>query len=158
MRRGTALVLLLLMILAMIVPAAAEETEYYVLCTPSGEVNVRQHARIRSEIVSAVSFGRKLIADGDERNGFIHVVELASESGEGWIAAGYMVKDQPTACDRTAIVRSNARVACRKYIGGKVKKWLRNGDAVRVYAVSNEWCVTEFGYVKTEFLEMENAE
>lgn len=128
--------------------------EYYVLCKPGGEVNVRQAPKVKSQIVGCVFFADKIKTDGKEKNDFVHVIDLAAEENSGWIYKGLLVSDQPIASSGTCMVYNAGRVACRKYAStkSKVKKWLQDGSVVNVYAISEEWCVTDCGYIKTEFL------
>ena len=142
----------LLIVLMVAGAGMAVADEYYVICRPGAEVNVRERAKLKSPIVACVFFGDKLTSDGKESNGFIHVTGLPAESAEGWIYAGLLVKDQPLAVGGTCQVCNAGRVACRKYADGKVQKWLEDGSNVTLYAVSKDWCVTNYGYIKTEFL------
>ena len=126
--------------------------EYYVLCRPGAEVNVRELAKLKSPIVACVFFGQKVETDGQEKNGFVHAVGLSAETDSGWIYKGLLTKDEPISATGSAQVFGADRVACRKYADGKVKRWLTDGQNVKLYAISGEWCVTEYGYVKTAFL------
>lgn len=126
--------------------------DYYVLCRPGGEINVREKPKLKSGIVGVYNFGDKVTSDGKEKNGFVHVVDVPAEVSEGWIYGGLLVKDEPIASPGNAMVFGDGRVACRKYAGGKVVRWLEEESVVKIYAISEEWCVTEYGYVRTEFL------
>ena len=134
--------------------AFADEDEYYIICKPSGEVNVREMPKRRSRIIACVFFGQKMKSDGKEENGFIHVIDLNAEVNEGWIYKGLLIKDQPIVDEGKAQIFKAKRVACRKYADcdSEVKKWLFAGENVKILAISEEWCVTENGYIKTEFL------
>lgn len=131
----------------------AKADEYYVLCRPSGEVNIRAKPKLKSEIVATVFFGDRLTADG-EQNGFVHVTGLAAETDSGWIYKGLLINDRPIASEGHAQVFKAEKVVCRKYASrdSKAVKRLEEGTNVKVYAISDEWCVTEFGYIMTEFL------
>ena len=50
-------------------------------------------------------------------------------------------------------VRSDGRVAVRKWVGGKVSGWLKDGETVFVRWMGGGWAVTARGYVMTDFLE-----
>lgn len=124
---------------------------YYVLCTPDAEVNIRARPKLKSEIVACTFFGSLVETDGKEVNGWIHVTDISGEVSEGWIYKGLLVEDEPVASPGRAQV-FGGRVACRKYMDGKVTRWLEEGSGVEIYAISEEWCVTEYGYIRTEFL------
>lgn len=145
------IVFLVTMAMMVIMADYASAEEYYVLCTPEAEVNIRERPKLKSPIVACYFFGDKVITDGKEENGFVHVVDIRGEVSEGWIYKGLLVEDRPVASPGRAQV-FGGRVACRKYADGKIQKWLEDGSGVMIYAVSEVWCVTEYGYIKTEFL------
>ena len=140
--------------LAVLITANSLADEYYVLCSPRSEVNVRLHPK-KSEIIACVVFGKKVESNRKRQNGYIHVEGLAAETTSGWIYSGYLIDDEPVQCDLKARIVSNGRVACRKCVAGKVIRWLQNGSEVEIYAVSEEWCVTDKGYIKREFIEIQ---
>lgn len=132
----------------------ARAEDYYVLCKPAGEVNIREKPKLKSAVVATVFFADRLTSDGKKKNGFIHITGLNAETDSGWIYGGLLVKDEPIASQGSAQVFKAEKVACRKYADrkSKVMKRLNAGENVRVYAISEEWCVTEYGYIMTEFL------
>ena len=151
-----AIVLIVLTVIAVIgilsVYEYAFADEYYVLCRPGAEVNVREKAKLKSAIVGCVFFADRIETDGKEENGFVHVVNLSAETDSGWIYKGLLSEDRPIATSGKAQVFGAERVACRKYAGGKLKRWAYEGENVELYAISEEWCVTGFGYIMTRFL------
>ena len=132
----------------------ARADKYFVLCKPDGEVNIREKPKLKSRIVACVFFGDCLTTDGQEKNGFVHVTGLAAETDSGWIYKGLLANDKPIKSEGHAQVFKAENVACRKYAStdSKILKRLNEGTNVRVYAISEEWCVTEYGYIMTEFL------
>ena len=151
-----AIVLLVLTVIALICILSVYDyafgETFYVLCKPDGEVNVRERAKLKSPIVGCVFFADRIETDGKEENGFVHVVNLNAESDSGWIYKGLLSEDKPVKTTGQAQVFGSEKVAARKYAGGKVKKWLHEGQNVELYAISEDWCVTEYGYVMTQFL------
>ena len=131
-----------------------ELTEAWVVCQPDDYVNVRANPSKRSEAVGYAEAGDMVITDGTIRHGFIRVYGIG-EMGVGWIHTGYVVYDEPIRVDQMACSISRGRVACRRYIKGKIRTWLHNLDEVKVFYLTDEWCVTNKGFVKTEYLEME---
>ena len=148
--------LAVLFILAVLTSNAIAD-EYYVLCMPKSEVNVRLQPK-KSDIVACVVFGKIVESNGKKKNGYIHVEDLAAETTSGWIYSGYLVEDEPVQCEFTARIVSNGRVAARKCVDGKIIKWLQDGSEVMVYAICAEWCVTDKGYVRREFVEIPQQE
>lgn len=126
--------------------------EYYVLCRPGVEVNVRYSPRKGSEIIGNLECGDAVQTDGKEKNGFVHVTGLTFEYSEGWIYKGLLIAERPYVKEWQCQIVTGTRVAARHYIGGKRKGWIKPGQTVTVYAVGAEWSITSRGYVKTEFL------
>jgi len=157
MRRDLTRLIILLIVWAVILIIGisivdyAGAAGYYILCTPDAEVNIRARPKLKSEIVACTFFASRIETDGREVNGWIHVTDISAEVSEGWIYKGLLVEDEPVASPGRAQV-FGGRVACRKYMDGKVTRWLEEGSGVEIYAISEEWCVTEYGYIRTEFL------
>ena len=128
--------------------------EVWVLCEPNGTVNIR--SKPGGAVFGGTSCGAKLWTDNRQRDGFLHVLELNAEEETGWISQRYIVYDEPHPVDAVMVITSDGRVACRKWIGGKIIKWLKNGEPVTVYWMSTEWAVTEYGYIRSEYLEAVN--
>jgi hypothetical protein len=139
--------------------AQGEEEELYscwVLCQPNDYINARQKPTKKSMIAGRYEARDELITDGVIRNNYVHIVNTSLECGDAWIYAGYISYEEPEALGACpAVVTSRARLAARKHIGGKVRKWLNNGDKVKVYYMTEEWCVTNRGFVKTQYIELE---
>ena len=131
--------------------ADAIQEEVWVLCTPDGCVNLRE--KPKGNIFGGVMSGAKIWTDGKEKQGFLHVMELPAEKSEGWISKRYIVYDRPEEIIEARRIRADGRVACRQWIGGKVVKWMHDGDVCTVYYSSEEWSCTEYGYIKTEYIE-----
>ena len=129
----------------------AEDDGYFILCKPKGTVNVRERPNTDAPVVGWVEFGRYVRTDGKEKNGFVHVVDLAAEVTEGWVYAGYLVYDQPRDEQYRAEVWGG-RVIARECVGGKQLRVLKEGRQVTVYARSNAWAVTNLGYVMCDWL------
>lgn len=137
--------------------ASAEDaaTEVWVLCDPESFVCVRDCPRKTSYAFGGATCGTMLKTDGKQAKGYVHVVDVAAESDTGWISANYIVYDEPVRIDQYATVVSNGRLAVRNGVGGKLKRWLKPMDTVRVIYWSEEWCLTAAGYVQTMFLELD---
>ena len=135
--------------------ARAEEYEVrYVICMPGDHVNVRPFPSTRHERSGYLEPGDEVLLDGKKKNGFAHCVDMNTESGEGWVYRGYLVEDKPVRVSGTAEIISRGRLAARKYVNGKRTRWLKAGATVKVYYVSDEWTLTNCGYVKTKYLEL----
>ena len=139
------LIAALLLIVSLIDSASADEK--FILCRPRTEINVRACPKWGGEIIGHLYFGDSVELDGKVRNGFAHIVGLSFESMEG-----LLVDTPPVVFECKDQIISDGRVAARQYIGGKRNKWLRSGKEVVVYAISEEWSITDQGYVQTKYL------
>lgn len=152
MKRIIALMLFIACLAA--IPAGyADEVEYYVICNPKSYVCVRNEPKKKAAKSGQFDCGDYVISDGTEKNGYLHI--LGGFEGDGWIYKGNLVADQPVIEKQTMRVNSNWSVICRKSVSGKKVGMLSNGDTVTVYAHSAEWAVTDKGYIRTDFLEVD---
>ena len=132
----------------------AEEYETaYILARPNKYVNVRPKPGLKYKTQGWLMCGDKIYLDGKKRNGFLHVVDLPAEDPNGWVYEGYIVYEEPKRIDWDYLVVSNGRLAARNCIGGKVNKWLKPFTEVHVYYEADGWAVTDYGFVKFEYLE-----
>ena len=134
--------------------ATAEEAngQAWVLCSPDSFVTVRSGPGKNRRETGGLDCGAHLWTDSTERNGYLHIVDMNAEDPAGWISLKYVVFDQPVEVNRRMVVRAQGRVAIRKSVDGKVTGWLRSGDAVTVYWMSDSWAVTSRGYVMSRYL------
>ena len=154
-----ALAVMALIFLAMCWMAGAEESVKYILCDPKVEnhVAIRRSPRKGAEEIGRLDCGDYILTDGKSRNGYLHIIGM-TEYGEGWVHKGYIVDDEPIIETCGAAVAAPGRVKARRYIGGKRIAWLDVCAEVRVYARSDEWAVTNRGYVMTKYLEVWHGE
>lgn len=124
----------------------------YVMC--ADYANVRLFPNRKGEELGRFECGTHVLLDGKKRNGYLHIVDTGLEC-DGWIYAGYIVYDQPATMHQPAVVVSNGRLAARKYVNGQRTRWLKRNAQLTVYAWSRNWCVTNCGYVRTEYLKLE---
>jgi hypothetical protein len=129
--------------------------ECWVLCQPDSYVNVRAKPKKTSEEVGYFECGAKILTDGKVKNGYLHIFGFMFEVSEGWIHKGYIVYDEPYfPIFENTTIESNGRVAARRTVNGEKRCWLKNGQAIKVYMVSDEWSVTNKGFVKTKFIDL----
>ena len=130
-----------------------EGQQCWVLCHPDSCVCLRAAPRKTGIEFGGAMLGADMLTDGKTRNGYLHVFDLNAEETAGWISCRYVVFDEPREIECELRVQAQGRVAVRKWINGKIIKWMHDGDQIYVYAMSDEWAVTDRGYIKTEFLE-----
>lgn len=127
----------------------------YILCQPGDYINARYSASRKSEAVGRLESGDVIWLDGKTKNGYAHYVDCHFETCDCWVYTGYIVFDEPVwKGGQKAVVASSGRLAARKNCTGDVRKWLKSGSEVQVFWWSDEWCVTNYGFVKTEYLEL----
>lgn len=149
-----------LAMLAMIYgPALAEESgERWVLCRPeslsgSNYVNIREKPSTGSAEAGRLFLGDRVETDGKKKNGFLHIINIGTETGDGWVSCRYLVEGELIVETVEAVIVGKGRVAVRAYPGGKRIGWIQPGETVTVYAWGDEWTVTSRGYIQTEFVE-----
>ena len=128
----------------------------WVICHPGDYVNLRARADRHSQCVGRLDAGDFVELDGTTRNGFARVANLTVDTpNEVWIYTGYLVFDEPVWMNgKTAVVASNKQLAARRNCTGEVRKWLQNGTEVQVFWYSDEWCVTNRGFIMTQWLDL----
>ena len=129
------------------------QEEVWVMCMPGSCVIVREKPKRSAAECGACLCGAVAWTEGKTSGGFLYVTELPAEDPEGWISTRYIVYDRPEEVNRTMTVWSQGRVACRKWIDGKIVKWYRDGDQVMVHWMADGWAVTDRGYIRYEYLE-----
>ena len=136
-------------------PACAEELPTYkcwAFCEPGSEVLIRERPWKRAPVVGAAGSGEQLRTDWEENGNWIHLVDVSNETGEGWISKEYVVFDEPIWLNMDGVIRGKGRVACRRSIDGKLKRWAKPGQELTVYWFSQEWTLTDLGYIQSQYV------
>ena len=134
---------------------AHAETVYatgYILC--KDYVIIRQWASRHATEIGQLDPCDTVEIDGKTKDGFAHIVEPV----DGWVWAGNIVFSQPEQIGSLAFVTAKNRLACRRWVDGphvESRPWVINGSEVRVFYMCDEWAVTSRGYVRSEWLEVE---
>ena len=128
------------------------EYDCWAMCQPGDYINVRQKPGKHTEITGWAVSGMRFRTDGEERNGYIHLIGV-TEYGEGWISESYIVYSEPREVNREMTIREGGRVACRKTISGKRRGWAKSGETVTVYWIGGGWAVTDRGFIQSKYLE-----
>lgn len=128
------------------------ETEtVWVLCQPDSYVVIRSHPSKNSDLAGMAYAGDDFETDGKRKDHYLHVY-APIELGEGWINLGYIVFYEPQEVNQRKIVEAKGRVAARRTIEGKLRRWLDINSELIVYWESEEWSVTNKGFVKSQFI------
>lgn len=127
----------------------------WVMCKPGSQVNVRRSPSTSAMQVGFLDSGDSFMTDSVCTNGFVRCYGIG-EYGEGWIYLGYVVTEEPKQVFERYVCVSNARVACRRWMGGPktgTSPWIVNGSNVDVFYIADGWACTSRGYIKSEWLE-----
>lgn len=153
MKRIVACILLLTLIFACST-AFADEYKVFIICNPKTPVIVRKTPKKGAAETGRLDFGDDVLTDGRKKNGYLHIIGV-TEAGEGWIFAGNTVTDQPLKLTGArASIAATGRVMTYRWINGKRNGWVQVCEEVKVYAISEEWAVTNRGYIRTKYLEV----
>ena len=134
----------------------ADTSTVYALCRPGDYVHARKLPSRNSTSLGRFETGDEIQTDGKTKDGFVHVVNAPFEEKDCWVYCGYIVFDRPEKMfGRTATVVCNGNLLVRQCIDGKVVKKLKNGTELQIFYWSGEWVVTNRGYVRTEFIELD---
>ena len=140
---------LIVLLCLLTVSVSALSDTVYVLCQPDSFVYVRKFPKRGAEQAGFAELGDALETDGARRNGFLKVCGF---EGDAWINAGF-VTDSPVVVETVdGWIESGGRVACRRSINGTRRKWLKIGAEVVIYARSDDWAITNQGFIKTAYL------
>lgn len=149
------LLIVLITFCIMLLQEAGLAEDVWVLCDPDSFVCVREAPRKTAYAVGGITCGTLMETDGEIKGDYIHVINVHAEDDKGWISRQYIVHSEPKPLYQNATVVSNGRLAARKGVGGKIRKWLKPMDTLKIYWWSDEWCLTNYGYVQTDFLELD---
>ena len=154
MKKILSMILILVLSFTVSYAEEPEEIDCWVMCQPDSWVYARLNPNKNSMEIGRLECGDHIYTDGKEKNGFLHVYVLF-EYGEGWVHKGYIVYDEPQKpVFQETTIQSNGRVKARKTIGGKRRCWLKDEQKIKVYMYSEEWAVTNKGFVQTQFIDL----
>ena len=157
MRKDFIRVALMALVLAVIVNffisayVHAFADEMYVMCESDSFVNARNTPGKGGEIVGRYECGDVVQTDGRAKNGYLHVIDCSFEQSEAWVKAWYLSESEPHPVSMTTVVKRDRTIA-RNGIGGNPVKRLKAGTAVKILVYTPDWCLTDRGYIRTEFL------
>ena len=150
---------ILLVLLILLGTANADGIRMYVLCKPGDYVNVRENPSTKSAVAGYLECGYEVETDGKTKKDnqgreWTHLTEPMLECSDVWVCSMYLQDTKVTIQELTGKIHSKGRTAVRRSPGGKIIKWLRNGDDVSILAMSGEWALTTRGYVRSEYIEV----
>lgn len=125
----------------------------YVMC--SDFVYARSTPNKKQEPIGRLEPGDEVVVDGRKKNGYVHCIDLSFEQSDGWVYGGYLVSDRPEVVGQTAVIVSKGRLAARKYVNGRRTRWLKSGAKLKVNYWSDDWALTDCGYVQSKYLELD---
>jgi len=146
-------VILVFMWIGSVVRAEREPEARWVFCNDA--LLVREGPKKTFTATGELEPGTQVWTDGKVCNGYCHLVNLANESGDGWVRNIYLTDEEPEKVSAEATVISKGRLAARRTVNGERKAWLKPLSTITVYWITSEWAVTNKGYVMSKYLEFD---
>lgn len=146
------IIIMLILILRDVGLAERIQEQVWVLCDPDSYVTLRSGPGKSKPEFGGLLCGAEIWTDNRQKNGFLHVLELPAEESTGWISARYIVYDRPVELNERHVIRADGRVACRKWVNGKITGWIHDGEQLTVLWMSPSWAVTSRGYIQSKFI------
>ena len=140
---------------------ADEPTTMYVVSAHNVSINVRHNPNTRSDIVGRLEFGWDVeVVESKKIKGVQwYKVNGISEYGYGWVIGYYLINSEPERVkDVKGMVNANGRVATYSKINSSRKSWAKPKETLDVSVYSDEWCYTNKGWIKTEYLAVDEKE
>ena len=134
--------------------AKSEEMIMYVISTET-YVNVRESASTKGKIGGYLDFGWEVTVTDEktDHSGTVwYRIDGITEQGYGYVCANYLIPNEPTKVNAKAKVNSNGRVKLYSRVNGKRKGWAKPGQVLNVKIKSDSWCLTDKGYIRSEYL------
>ena len=153
------IILALAAVMLMIRVALADEPVTMWCISSDSYVNVREAPSTKSKVGGRLDFGDAVEVTGSERDGsgtLWYRVNGITEQGYGWVCSNYLIDSEPAKTAKKATVCASGRVAVYKRVNGARKTWAKAGSTVEVSIESTEWCLTDRGWIRTEYLEEVN--
>lgn len=132
--------------------AYGETEDRWVICQPDSFLNIREEPTKNANVCGWLFLGDQVQTDGKTNGGFIHIINASTESGDGWVAARYLMETPTKVRTVTGYIEARSRVAVRSQPGGKRTRWAKPGETVTVYCYGSEWTVTNKGFIRSEFV------
>ena len=86
--------------------SASAETvpeERWAICQPDSYLNIREKPKKTANIGGWLYLGDRVETDGKMQNGYLHIVNASTESGDGWVAARYLMEDKQVSISDEAL-------------------------------------------------------
>jgi len=145
--------IILVLLMAVLVYDVCRGETVWVICQPDSFVYIRSSPRFRSQEVAYLSVGDALETDGKTNGPWIHVYYFC-EAGEGWIYKGYVTNSKPEIYEKgLRAVTGFRNVRARRNVNGKLRRTLKKGTDLLAYVVSDEWTITNAGFIRTRYLD-----
>ena len=140
---------------------ADESVTMYAVTARDVSINVRRNPNTRSDIVGRLEFGWDVeVIESKKVNGvWWYKINGVSEYGYGWVIGYYLISSEPERVKNViGKVNANGRVATYSKIEGSRKGWVKPKDKLDISVYSDEWCYTDKGWVKTQYLDISKGE
>lgn len=127
-------------------------TQGWVICQPDSFVFIRSRPNKSGQESGYLYLGDELTID-KRYGGWAHAIGLSTEMGEGWIHEGYVDYWEPEIYEAPReMITVKSAVNARTCIGGGRRCKLKKGETVTVYASSEDWTITDKGFIQSKLL------
>lgn len=129
---------------------AMADSDGWIMC--DSYVNIRETPRKNGNELGRLDAGDRIRTDDKVRNGYLHIIDAGTETGDGWVYAGYVIYDEPERKDALMVITGNGRVNARRWVDGPKKARLKPGTVVTVKWLGYDWALTNRGYIRSEYI------
>lgn len=155
MKRIIAILFLLVAVVAASLSAAEEA---WAMCQPDSNVYIRSNPSFNADVVAILEVGDQVETDGKKDGVWVHAF-FTCEAGEGWMHRGYMTYSEPDVYrDGISAETAYKQVNARRCAKGKINRKLKKGTQLTVFVTSDEWSITNLGYIQTRYLAFKEGE
>ena len=151
--------MILLGLMVAVSGATAEERSRtgWIVCSESGEINIRAKATTGSAAIGRLYFGDEVTVEKTV-GGWCWCTGLHTDLGAGWVSAAFIASSKPEADGERHTVVAKGRVAVYDGITGRKRvQWIQPGETVRVWcwAMSDKGMMayTDKGFIREAYLD-----
>ena len=146
------------LLLAVGIALAEPPEEAWVMCQPDSEVIIRETPSRHAKEAGRLWPGERVELTGNKRGRWYEIF-AHTEVETGWVRGDFLSFFEPMAFPGGKLfTTTKGNLITRMSMGGDVRnRFKRKGVIVRVYMMAEEWSVTNYGYIKTRYLEAQDG-
>lgn len=134
----------------------SESAPAYILCKIGDYATVRSEACFCGEEIGTLKTGDSIKVTGETENGFAKFIDPDFKSNECWVYVGYVSTSKPKWMNgQIATVKDSKCISSTVNMAKETGYWIEQGTKLQVFWYTDQWCVTNRGYVMTKHIEMD---